>query len=115
MVEPEPRVTAELAYQRALTALHEAREELDDVAAARRRYAYDRPRLDPGEAHLREEALGHRFQQASRRVEALRAEAARLREQVRRLDDSASAEPVDVPPGTAVEGFEQPPYPTSPC
>ena len=50
MVAPDPQVAAELAYQRALALLHDARADLENVAAARRRLAYDRTRLTPEEA-----------------------------------------------------------------
>jgi hypothetical protein len=108
VVEPGPRLEAELAYQRALAALHEARAELADVAAARRRLAYDRVRLEPADALGRDQLLAARFAEASGRAERLREAAAALREQVRRLSDDATSEPAEVPDDLPGEGFEQP-------
>ncbi len=110
MVEPGPRVEAELAYQRALTALHEARAELADVAAARRRLAFDRARLDAAEALDRDRLLTARFTEITGRAERLRQDAAELRERVRRLSEDGSHEPAEVPDDLLGEGFEQPPY-----
>lgn len=110
MVEPVGRVDAELAYQRALAALHEARAELADVAAARRRLAYDRVRLDPVEAQARERQLTDRFTGVSERAEQLREAAAVLREQLRRFSDDGASEPAELPDDALGEGFEQPPH-----
>lgn len=110
MVEADPREAAELAYQAALAALHDARAGLADVASARRRLAYDRTRLDAADGHAREQVLDARFAELSSLTEALRERAATAREQVRRLGEDAS-EPSEVPRDDVLRGFEQPPYP----
>ncbi|MFN8136574.1 MAG: hypothetical protein U0R79_03200 [Propionicimonas sp.] len=111
MVEAGGREAAELAYQRALASLHDVRADLADVAAARRRLAFDRPRLDPPEALRREQDLAARFDELSARAGRLRDEAAALREAVRRLHGEGAVEPVELPPETPSGRFEQPPFP----
>ncbi len=111
MTDAGAQVAAELAYQRALTALHEARSDLADVAAARRRLAYERGRLDAAEVATREDALESRFTVLSARADQLRDEAVRLREILHRHLAAAAAEPDEIPDEPALEGFEQPPYP----
>lgn len=110
MADPSARVEAELAYQRALAALHTARADLADVAAARRRLAYERVQLAPADADARDHELGVRFAELSSRATALRDEAARLREELRRHTDDAASEPSEVPEGPEPAGFEQPPF-----
>lgn len=109
MVAPDPQIAAELAYQRALALLHEARADLANVAAARRRLAYDRTRLTPGEADVAARDLDSRFAELSARADRLRDEAVALREHLRRHGEM-TAEPEDLPEDTGAEGFEQPPY-----
>jgi hypothetical protein len=109
VVAPDPQVAAELAYQRALALLHDARADLGNVAAARRRLAYDRTRLTPEEADGAARDLDVRFAELSARADRLRDEAVALREQLRRHDE-ANAEPEDVPEDLGGEGFEQPPF-----
>lgn len=111
MADPGAQVTAELAYQRALAALHEARSDLADVAAARRRLAYERPRLDGVEFAARERALADRFAALSARADQLRDEAAHLREVLYRHVADGAAEPDELPDQPPSDGFEQPPYP----
>lgn len=110
MVDADPREAAELAYQAALAALHDARSDLADVAAARRRLAYDRSGLDAADGHAREQALDARFADLASRTEALRERAAAARARVRRLGEDAS-EPAEVPRDDVLRGFEQPPHP----
>lgn len=111
MADAGEQVAAELAYQRALTALHEARSDLADVAAARRRLAYERVRLDEAEVRAREGVLDVEFAALTTRADRLRDEAVRLREIVHRHLADAASEPEVVPDEPALEGFEQPPYP----
>ncbi|MCB0912544.1 MAG: hypothetical protein KDB60_13095 [Propionibacteriaceae bacterium] len=111
MADAGGQVAAELAYQRALAALHEARSDLADVAAARRRLAYERVRLDAAEVDARERALGVRFTELSTRADQLRDEAVRLRDVLHRHAADGMAEPDELPAEPAFEGFEQPPYP----
>jgi len=110
VVEPVGRLDAELAYQRALSALHDARADLADVAAARRRLAYDRARLDPAEAQSRDRQLTDRFTAVSERAEQLREAAAALREQLRRFSVDGASEPAEIRDDSLGEGFEQPPH-----
>jgi hypothetical protein len=109
VVGPDPQVAAELAYQRALALLHDARADLADVAAARRRLAYDRTRLTPAEADAAGRDLDARFAELSSRADRLRDEAVALRELLRRHGEGTT-EPEDIPADPATEGFEQPPY-----
>ncbi len=111
MADPGAQIAAELAYQRALTALHEARADLADVAAARRRLAYERGRLDATEVAEREQVLGARFAELSARADQLRDEAVRLREVLRRHLEDLAAEPDEVPEEPTPGDYEQPPYP----
>lgn len=110
MADHGEQVEAELAYQRALAALHEARSELADVAAARRRLAYERVGLDEAEVAARERTLDSEFAVLTARADRLRDEAVRLREIVHRQLTDAAAEPDEVPDEPTFEGFEQPPY-----
>jgi hypothetical protein len=120
VADASARVEAELAYQRALAALHEARADLAGVAAARRRLAYERAQLPPADADARDRELGVRFAELSTRATGLRDEAARLREDLRRHTDDATSEPAELPegpeprgfeePGSEPRGFEQPPF-----
>lgn len=110
MVDADPRLTAQLAYQRALGALHEARADLADLAAARRRLAYERTRLDPAEAQARDALLAARHDALAAASDRLRSEAADLRDVLRRFGDEP-AEPPGLRSDAAGDGFEQPPYP----
>lgn len=105
----EPREEAELAYQRALAALHDARAELAEIMAARRRLAFDRGRLAPGVADQRAAELDAARAALEPRVELLRTQAAELRGSLRRATD-ATGEPVEFDAGPEPDGFEQPPY-----
>lgn len=111
MTDTGGQVEAELAYQRALAALHQVRADLADVAAARRRLAYERVVLTDAEVEARRHALDAEFSVLSGREDRLRDEAVRLREQVRRHLADAAPEPDEVPDEPAFEGFEQPPHP----
>jgi hypothetical protein len=114
VVEPGELSAAELAYQRALAALHEARSDLSDVAAARRRFAFDRSRLSGEAAAARAAELGAAHDGLTSRVEALREQAAALRAGLRRLTDDTGSEPDDLPEEPEDEGFRQPPFEASP-
>ncbi len=109
MVDADPRLTARLAYQRALAALHDARADLADLAAARRRLAYQRTRLDPADAAARDAELADRHDALAAAAERLRMQASELRVALRRFSDD-SAEPPDLRPDGAPDGFEQPPF-----
>ncbi|MGC3994420.1 MAG: hypothetical protein QM779_09985 [Propionicimonas sp.] len=110
MVDGSARVEAELAYQRALTALHDVRADLADVAAAQRRLAYQRLQLSAAEAAALGEGLEARRAQLAARAAELREEAIRLREGVRRFAGDAGVEPDELPPAAPPSGFEQPPF-----
>ena len=108
MVEAGKLDAAEMAYQRALAALHEAREDLSGLSAAQRRFAYERPRLTV------EAAATHAAQLETARavlfahVEQLRVQAATTRAELRRLTDDLDAEPDELPDEPAGDGFHQP-------
>ncbi len=110
MADAGEQVAAELAYQRALAALHEARSDLADVAAARRRLAYERVGLAQAEVAARERTLDAEFAARTARADRLRDEAVHLREIVHRHLADAAAEPDGIADEPAFEGFEQPPY-----
>ena len=110
MVEAGERAAAELAYQRALTALHEARADLSDVAAAQRRFAFDRSRLSPEAVGVRSAELSAAQEGLTLRVDALREQAATLRAVLRRLTDDLGSEPDEVPEEPDTGGFSQPPF-----
>ena len=114
MVEADELSGAELAYQRALTALHEARAELSDVDAARRRFAFDRTRMSGEAAAARAAGLDTAHAALSSRVDALREQAAALRAELRRLTDDTGSEPDDLPEEPDSEGFQQPPFEANP-
>jgi hypothetical protein len=114
VVEADGLSAAELAYQRALTALHEARAELSDVGAARRRFAFDRARLSPDAAAARAAGFEIAFAGLTSRVEALREQASALRAGLRRLTDDPGSEPDDLPQEPDADGFQQPPFETTP-
>ena len=114
MVESGELSAAELAYQRALTALHEARSELSEVGASRRRFAFDRIRLSPEVAVARAAGLESAHAGLTARVDALREQAAALRAELRRLTDDRGTEPDDLPDEPAGEGFEQPSFERKP-
>lgn len=114
MVEADGLSVAELAYQHALTALHEARAELSDVAAARRRFAFDRARLSAETAAARAAALDTAHAALTSRVDGLREQAAALRAELRRLTGDAGSEPDDLPDEPESEGFQQPPFEAHP-
>lgn len=110
MVEADDLAAAELAYQRALAALHDARSELSGVAAAQRRFTFDRVRLTPEAAAARWSELEAAHAGLSARAGDLREQAASLRERVRRLAGDAAAEPEDLPEEPEGQGFQQPPF-----
>ncbi len=114
MVESGELSAAELAYQHALTALHEARAELSDAAAALRRFAFDRARLPPEAAAVRAAELEAGYAGLTARVDALRGQAAALRAELRRLTDDPAAEPDDLPDEPGSEGFQQPSFGRTP-
>jgi chromosome segregation ATPase len=114
VVEADELSAAELAYQRALTALHEARAELSDVAAARRRFAFDRTRMSAEAAAARAAELDTAHAALTARVDALREQASALRAGLRRLTDDTGSEPDDVPEEPEGEGFQQPPFEAKP-
>lgn len=114
MVEADELSAAELAYQHALTALHEAREELSDVGAARRRFAFDRAHMSGEAAAARATELDTAHAALTSRVDALREQAASLRAGLRRLTDDAASEPDDLPDEPEGEGFQQPPFEAHP-
>jgi len=101
---------AELAYQRALAALHEARADLADSAAAQHRFSYDRVRLDPAVAATRAAELEAVHARLRAHVEQLRVLAGTARAGLRRLTDDPDAEPDELPEESAEEGFHQPPF-----
>lgn len=111
MVDAQHRDAVELAYQRALTALHEARADLAEVAAARRRLAFDRSRLAPEAAAATEAALEARRADLADRVGRLRDEAEARRADLRRHAGASGVEPDEIEDEPVVEGFQQPPYP----
>lgn len=98
---------AELAYQRALAALHEARADLAAVQASIRRLVYDRSGLPAAVAELREAELGARRELLEAQVASLRVEAERRRHA---REVPAGAEPALPAPDPGGEGFEQPPF-----
>lgn len=110
MVDAEGRIAAEIAYQRALTALHETREALAAVQAARRRLEFERAGLPSAEADARARDLTTQHSGLAGRAEELRSRAAALRDELRRAG-GAAGEPVEPPaspePGA---GFVQPPF-----
>lgn len=110
MVDDGDRAAAELAYQRALTALHEARAELADLAAARRRLAFDRIRLGGDAAAAREAELEASHADLLARTDQLRDLAAGLRASLRRFTDDTAPEPDDLPEQPAGGDYEQPPF-----
>jgi hypothetical protein len=114
VVESGELSAAELAYQHALTALHEARAELADLAAARRRFAFDRARLSPEAAAVRAAELESGHAGLTARVDALRAQASELRAGLRRLTDDLGSEPDDLPDEPGGEGFQQPSFDRKP-
>jgi hypothetical protein len=114
VVEAGELAEAELAYQRALAALHEARSELSDLSAARRRFAFDRLRLAPEVAAARAAELESAHAALTVRAGTLREQAAILRAELRRLTDDAAAEPDDPAEEPAAEGFQQPPFEPKP-
>lgn len=114
MVEADGLAAAELAYQRALAALHDARSELAEVAAAQRRFTFDRMRLAPEAASARWSELEAAHAGLSARAAELREQAAGLRARLRRLAGDAGAEPEDLPEEPAGEGFQQPPFEQAP-
>ena len=114
MVEAGEPAAAELAYQRALRALHEARADLSEVAAARRRFGFDRSRLSPEDVVARSTDLAAAHDRLTLRVDELREQAAALRVVLRRLTDEVGSEPDDVPEEPDTDGFRQPPFGSSP-
>ena len=111
MVEDGRLDAAELAYQRALAALHEARSELSDLSAAQRRFSYDRLRLDPTAAATRAAELEAAHAQVVAHVEQLRDLAGIARAELRHLTDDPGAEPDEVPDEpdeSDAAGFHQP-------
>jgi hypothetical protein len=114
VVEADELSAAELAYQRALTALHEARAELSDVGAARRRFAFDRPRMSGDAAAARAAELDTAHAALTTRVDALRVQASALRGELRRLTDDTGNEPDDLPDELDGEGFQQPSFEANP-
>lgn len=110
MVEDGRLDAAELAYQRALAALHEARADLSDLASAQRRFSYDRVRLDPGAAATRAADLEAVRARLLAQVERLRDLAGSARAELRRLTDDPDSEPDDVPDEPADGEFHQPPF-----
>jgi len=114
VVEADELSAAELAYQRALTALHEARAELSDVSAARRRFAFDRTRMSGEAAGARAAELETARASLTSRVDALREQASALRAELRRLTDDTGSEPDDLPEEPDGEGFQQPSFEANP-
>ena len=114
MVEADELSAAELAYQRALTALHEARAELSAVGAARRRFAFDRTRMSGEAAGARAAELETAHASLTSRVDALREQASALRAELRRLTDDTGSEPDDLPEEQEGEGFQQPSFEANP-
>lgn len=114
MVEADDRAAAQLAYQRALAALHEARSALADLAAARRRFAFDRVRLAPAAAGTRSAELKVAHAELLSRADQLRDLAAGLRAELRHLTDELDDEPDEVPEDPAGSGYQQPPFESDP-
>lgn len=114
MVGGDDLAAAELAYQRALTALHEARAELSDLAAAQRRLAFDRVRLAPETASARRDELEAAHARLTASAAQLREQAAVLRAELRRLTYDGATEPDDLPEETIFEGYQQPPFEQAP-
>lgn len=110
VTEAESRAAAELAYQHGLAALHDARAELAELDAARRRLAFDEIRLDPDEVAGRQAELAAGHDRLTAQVERLREEAEGLRQLLRRYTDAVPAEPLEPPAGESSTGFEQPPH-----
>lgn len=110
MVEDGRLAAAELAYQHALAALHEARADLSDSSAAQRRFSYDRVRLDPAAAAMRAAELETVHTGLRARVEQLRDLAGSARAELRRLTDDPDSEPDELPEEPADSGFHQPPF-----
>ena len=108
VVEAGKRDAAEMAYQRALAALHQARADLSDLSAAKRRFAYDRPRLTAEAAATQAAELETVRMRLLALVERLRQQAATTRTELRRLTDDPDAEPDELPDEPAEEGFHQP-------
>ncbi len=109
MVDDGDRAEAELAYQRALAALHEARARLAELTAARRRFAFDRTRLGADAAEVRAAELEATHTALMARADQLRDQAAGLRAVLRHLDDR-SPEPDDLPEEQPPGGYQQPPF-----
>ncbi|MCC6497906.1 MAG: hypothetical protein IT193_16765 [Propionibacteriaceae bacterium] len=110
MVDDGERAEAELAYQRALTSLHEARAALEDLAAARRRFAFDRGRMGADAAAARAAELEASHASLLAHADQLRDLAAGLRSTLRRLTDDTAPEPDDLPEEPAGGDYEQPPF-----
>ena len=110
MVEAGKLDAAEMAYQRALAALHEARADLSDQSAAQRRFAYERPRLTAEAAATHAGELATVRARLLTHVEQLREQAATTRAELRRLTDDPDAEPDDLLDEPAEDGFHQPPF-----
>lgn len=102
MVGSQHRDAAELAYQRGLAALHEARAALAEVEAAQRRRFLDRSG-DAAELAARRAGL-------LADVARLREAAEELRRQLRQHTDPHPAEPDVAPEPPAENGYEQPPF-----
>ena len=114
MVEADDLAAAELAYQRALAALHDARSQLSAVAAAQRRFAFDRGRLTPEAAADQWSQLEAAHTGLSARAGELREQAASLRDRLRRMAGDAGTEPEDLPEEPEGQGFQQPPFRQAP-
>jgi hypothetical protein len=110
VVEDDRLAAAELAYQRALAALHEARADLSDLSAAQRRFSYDRVRLDHPTAAARAAELEAAHDRLVADVEQLRALAGTARAELRHLTDEPDSEPDEVPDEPTDAGFHQPPF-----
>ena len=105
----EAQEQAQLAYQRALAALHDARTELADLMAARRRLYFDRLELTPEVVAQREAELEAGRNALEARVQRLRAEAEERRAALGR-GPGAAGEPTLVEPSGPLDGYEQPPF-----
>lgn len=110
MVDDGDRAEAELAYQRALAALHEARASLAELNAARRRFAFDRTRLGAEAAEARAAELEATHTALVAHADQLRDRAAGLRSVLRHLSDEQSPEPDDLPDEQPPGGYQQPPF-----
>ncbi|MGV8908644.1 MAG: hypothetical protein ACOH1Y_06640 [Propionicimonas sp.] len=110
MVEDDRLAAAELAYQRCLVALHEARAELAGSSAAQHRFSYDRVRLEPAAAATRAAELESVNARLRAHVEHLRDLAGAARAELRRLTDDPDSEPEELSEEPAEEGFQQPPF-----